>query len=283
MIYIMAKVQQSNSDTSEQQFTPEEDALWKAINAYIASGDLETAVERFDDIAAISNIPHFYMGIKAKLQRQLNQIDEALITVERGLRLKPDYYEYLQIKGEILFGRGLNSVPVDKELMDQAIQLIIRAENSYSQFETSTPIDTYIKDSPGLQWWVTNLVHNRVTLSSTRFSMETLRNINDIYGKISDLESKTEGEKVRQFEQLALFAAIFALIVSNVQMIPKLNLSEILILNAGLVLTFVISLSLGSMVLGVANMPSQPLFRQWRFWLAVSAILLGILLYQKVK
>lgn len=258
--------------------TVEEDGLFAAILAYIDKGEVDTAISRLDDIAAVSKIPCFYLGMKCKLQRQLGRNTDAMVTIQQGLRIDPNDHTLLQQKAELIF-ESAQSIP----LIDEAISLIERAENMYDRFESRNKIENYVKDVPGLQSWIINLIQNRSTITATKFNMKATRRLYELLAKTEELETKVESEKVRQFEQLALFSTVIALIITNVQLTPRLDLAQIIILNISLVLALTLSLSLGSMVIDVGNRNRDPLLKQWRFWLSVTLILAGIILYMSVK
>lgn len=261
--------------------------IWKEFDAAKREGDYEKA------FTTVKKLQHDYPYLSEHFKLQeLNlciEIDDPQIVnkIDLALRNYPNSSEIYELKSDIFYRTAFDQENLDAaiNLVNQAISFLKTAEMNFEvrKFEALTGTDT----QPDQSWIVTTQDTQNKFLDKKMSMNITLQNLTlrrDAANAINSLEQKIEkfeGEKIKQFEQLALFSAILALIITNVQVATKLDLDKIFVLNISLAITLIFVLASGNLLLGVGQ--SETFYKRWNFWFAVSVILLGGVIYLLVK
>lgn len=249
---------------------PTDEQIWAEADKFYRLRQFEKAILEIDKLIENNPSATFYWGIKASILRQLNKPIDAVNIIDQGLAINSTDYTLLQQKAEIIFENATNFQQVD-----EAIQLIDQAEVNFDEVNYTAKLEEQIKDMPSFQNWIVSLVQGRTKLATAKQNMQLMRRIFELNNRVDNVDNKLDQDKVKQFETLALFSAVLALIITNVQVAPKLELRQLAVLNLGLIIAITLSFTLGSLSLSI-GMKSA---RERKFWLTSILILLGIIYY----
>lgn len=162
--------------------------------------------------------------------------NEALKIVNEGLREDANNFNLLRLKAEIV-GLYFTDLPTATliEYLNEAFGLINKAEyqfNNLTKDRKREIVDIHFASDPEDTMEVFYAI--RAEIKSVRSNIVNLRNSVIVLSRVEDSEQRLFKERIRIIELLGLFVAIFAFIISSVQIIAHYELVNAIILIAAM-------------------------------------------------
>lgn len=260
--------------------------LWSDLGRARFEGNFKRAFEIIDKLKGkYPFMQEFLVADEVSLMIDMGKYSNALEAVNDALYGFPNSIRLLDHKSEIIYRLALQEININRatEGIQKAITIISDVINrrSVQRFEHLASKDRVeLSDfhySDTSQEELTRLYARRSDMSTMLKILLVQNQIRIVKNGVDRKIKIFNNEKIKQFEQLGLFSAIIALIITNVQIIPKLSIEKIFVFNVSLALVLLFIISGGSLLLEIGQNDSY--FKRWKFWFYVSTILLLAITY----
>lgn len=270
--------------------TEKEESLFSAYFNAASKKDYDQAFEKIEEIKKeypLLNKDGFWDVTRIRLYMEMADLDNALKNTNIALMTFPENSDLYEIKSDIIYQSSISLTEIDKIIngIESAIHFINEALQKSDNFKYSILRKKGKKPDPE---WFDLIQEKKVGLISKRAEMSaTLKAfLNRKHTELlrSDIENKIkifENEKIKQFEQLGLFSAIIALIITNVQIVPKLSIEKLFVFNISFVLAIIFIISSAILLLEIGE--DKSFLSRWKFWFIVSLFLISVIFYLLVR
>lgn len=222
--------------------------------AYYEDNNLALALDKLEELLEITNIKQFVSYLIVDIYTQMGKpAKEAYEVANRGIQYQHPFSGLHKQHAELILVVGDG----DKKDLETALSSINEAIRLYNQESIDEYVDdSIVRDADSLKYWFDNKTKTRMEMANLQSDIRSLIYSRTIYDAVQQIYTKTEGdvkrmkremaqEKQKTLELLALFTAIIALILSNVQVLSReKEWWHILVVNGSLlvVLTWIIFL-----------------------------------------
>lgn len=222
--------------------------------AYYEDNNLALALEKLEELLEITNIKQFVSYLIVDIYTQMGKpAKEAYEVANRGIQYQYPFSGLYKQYAELILVIGSG----DKKDLETALSSINEAIRLYNQESIDEYVDdSVVRNADSLKYWFDNKTKTRMEMANLQSDIKSLIYSRTVYDNVQHIQSKIEKdvkqiksemvqEKQRTLELMALFTAIIALILSNVQVLSRENeWWHILIVNGSLlfVLTWIIFL-----------------------------------------
>lgn len=212
---------------TQKSIDSREDELFSQYRqAYYEDGDLDLALTKLEEILKITNIKQYVSYLIIDVYSQMNnKAKEAYEVAAKGVEYPVPFSGLYKQYAELILvvdGDSDENLRVALYYIGQAIEL-------YNQEIIREKVDESVAyDAESLKYWFDNKTKTRIDMVSLQNDIKSLMHSRTLYDGMSQAQAKTEKdieqvkndivqEKQRTIELMALFTAIIALILSNVQ------------------------------------------------------------------
>lgn len=233
----MANTQNSTNSREDELFS-------QYRQAYYEDGDLDLALTKLEEILKITNIKQYVSYLIIDVYSQMNnKAKEAYEVAAKGVEYPVPFSGLYKQYAELILVVDGDS----DENLRVALYYIGRAIELYNQEIIREKVDeSVVYDAESLKYWFDNKTKTRIDMVSLQNDIKSLMYSRTLYDGMSQAQAKTEKdieqvkndivqEKQRTIELMALFTAIIALILSNVQGLGERKISDIIAMNVSLV------------------------------------------------
>ncbi len=212
---------------------------------------------------------------------------EIIKKIDIAILKHPNNSRLLEFKSDIVYDRALKQQSVEDAIrgINMAIEFLEMSEERFNNMKFRTLSD--LNSKPNQDWYVAiydkqnQFLDKKTRMRLSSDTLSTRKGLIDMIDLLKQRVDSYENDKVKQFEQLALFSAILALIITNAQVATKLDLDKIFVLNISLAITLIFVLASGNLLLGIGQ--SEAFYKRWNFWFATSLVLLGGITYLLIR
>lgn len=212
---------------------------------------------------------------------------EIVKKIDIAILKHPTSHRLLELKSDIVYERALKQKCAVDVIhgINIAIEFLEMSERHFNEMKFRTLSASSLK--PNQDWYVTiydkqnQYLDKKTRMRLSSDSLSTRKGLIDMIDLLKQQVDSYENDKIKQFEQLALFSAILALIITNVQVVTKLSIEKIFVFNISLAITLIFVLTSGSLLLNIGQ--SNTFYKRWNFWFSVSFALFGYIFYLNVK
>lgn len=206
-----------------------EDKSWERAQQLYNEKRIDECINELDKLIKNTSTPSRYAYVKAAVYFARNDFASALDTVKLAIEFDSSWADPHKFKAEILYNYYSTPENLDDALNEVNIALgFYDAENNLTEVLEKTP--------ESFAGTVNTYIASRTDISSLKASIQSELRAQQLGGQLEELESKITAERVKNIEFLGVFAAIIALVLANSQAAAKLQGTDILWLNMGLVL-----------------------------------------------
>ncbi len=208
---------------------------------------------------------------------------EIIKKIDIAILKHPKSHRLLELKSDIVYDLALKQKSAEDAIrgINMAIEFLEMSEGYFNEMKFRALSDS--NSRPNQDWYVTIYDKQNQYLDKKtrmRLSSDTLSTRKGLINMIDLLKQRVdsyENDKIKQFEQLALFSAILALIITNVQVVTKLSIEKIFVFNISLAITLIFVLASGNLLLNIGQ--SGNFYKRWNFWFLITLGLLGCIIY----
>lgn len=208
----------------------EENRLFKEYReAYYVDKNLPLALSKLEELLRIANIKQFVSYLIVDIYVQMDKpAEEAYKVANRGIRYSHPFSGLYKQHAELTLAVGS-----DKDDLEVALSSVNEAIRLYNQESIDEYVDdSLVRNADALKYWSDNKVRTRMEMANLQSDIKSLIYSQTIYDNVQQIQSKIEEdvkqikrdmaqEKQRTIELMALFAAIIALILSNIQVLSQ--------------------------------------------------------------
>lgn len=220
-----------------------EDDLFAQYQRAYAQNDFPEALTALQEMLKISNIKAFISSLIVDVYMQMGETKEAYEVAATGIKYPNPPSKLYKQHAEIIFTRAST---LDE--LNEALASIEHAIALYNSDSISENIADRFNDAETFKFWFDDRTRTRTDMASLRSDIKSLMNSRALYDGVRQVHSEMEKdirqikydmiqEKQRTIESMALFTAIIALILSNVQVLSQeKEWWHILIVNGSLLI-----------------------------------------------
>ena len=212
-------------------------------DAYYKTKNLPLALKKLEELLEITSLKQFVSYLIVDVYTQMGKpAEEAYKIANKGIQYPYPFSGLYKQHAELVLETGSS-----KNDLEIALSSINEAIHLYNQ-ESSENIDDIVRNDDSLKYWFENKTKTRMEMANLQSDIKSLIYSRTLYDGVQRAYSEMEKdiqqikrdmiqEKQRTIELMALFAAIIALILSNVQALSQeKEWWHILIVNGSLLI-----------------------------------------------
>lgn len=214
-------------------------------DAYYKTKNLPLALKKLEELLEITSIKQFVSYLIVDIYTQMGKpAEEAYKIANKGIQYPHPFSGLYKQHAELVLETGSS-----KNDLETALSSISEAIRLYNQESSNENIDGIVRNVDSLKYWFENKTKTRMEMASLQSDIKSLMYSRALYDGVQQAHSEMEKdiqqikrdmiqEKQRTIELMALFTAIIALILSNVQALSQeKEWWHILIVNGSLLIT----------------------------------------------